>query len=41
MAILKNEHLFSKNLSMEASFLDVIISILQIQFKDAINVTTT
>jgi hypothetical protein len=38
---LENEHLFSNNFSREASFLDVIISTLQIQFKDAINVTTT
>jgi hypothetical protein len=38
---LENEHLLSKNLSREASLLDVVISTLEIQFKDVINVTTT
>jgi hypothetical protein len=38
---LENEHLFSKNLSKEVTFLDVIISTLRLQFKDVINVTTT
>jgi hypothetical protein len=38
---LENEHLLSKNLSKEATFLDVIISTLRLQFKDVINVTTT
>jgi hypothetical protein len=38
---LENEHLLSKNLSRETTFLDVVISTLGFQFKDVINVTTT
>ncbi len=38
---LENEHLSSKNLSREATLLDVVILILRLQFKDVINVTTT
>ncbi len=38
---LENECLLSKNLSKETTLLDVVIWILQLQFKDAINVTTT
>jgi hypothetical protein len=37
---LENEHLLSKNLSKEATPLDVVISTLGFQFKDVINVTT-
>ncbi|CAK9219932.1 unnamed protein product, partial [Sphagnum troendelagicum] len=36
---LENEHLLSKNLSRETTFLDVIISTLGLQVKDAVNVT--
>jgi hypothetical protein len=38
---LKNEHLLSKNMSRETTFLDVVILTLELQFKDAINITTT
>jgi hypothetical protein len=38
---LENEQLLSKNLSREVAFLDVVILTLGLQFKDAINVTTT
>jgi len=38
---LENEHLLSKNLSREATLLDVVISTLGLQFKDAINVIAT
>jgi len=38
---LRNEHLLFKNLSRETTFMDVVISILRLQFKGAINVTTT
>jgi hypothetical protein len=38
---LENEHVLFKNLSKEITFLDVIILTLRLQFKDAINVTTT
>jgi hypothetical protein len=38
---LENEHLLSKNLSREASLLDVVISTFGLQFKDVINVIAT
>jgi hypothetical protein len=38
---LENEHLLSKNLFRETPLLNVVISILGFQFKDAITVTTT
>jgi len=38
---LENEHLLSKNLSREVTFLNVIIQTFWLQFKDVINVTTT
>ncbi len=37
---LENEHLLSKNLSTQIIFLDIVISTLGFQFKDAINVGT-
>jgi hypothetical protein len=38
---LENEHLLIKNLFREATLMDVVMSTLRLQFKDAINVPTT